>query len=87
VLFAVGILLTGAVVAFVGGAGAILDQRCGASYLCDPQTADIGQDHVSRPVERPDTAQLAFSEPVTGACGCWSTMRASAQTSKPSNPS
>jgi len=57
VLFAVGILLTGAVVAFVGGAGAILDQRCGASYLCDPQTADIGQDHVSRPVERPDAAQ------------------------------
>jgi hypothetical protein len=47
-------------VAFVGGAGAIeviLDQRCGASYLCDPQTADIGQDHVSRPVERPDAAQ------------------------------
>jgi hypothetical protein len=87
VLFAVGILLTEAVVAFVGGAGAILDQRCGASYLCDPQTADIGQDHVSRPVERPDAAQLPFSEPVTGACGCWSTMRASAQTSKPSNPS
>jgi 3-keto-L-gulonate-6-phosphate decarboxylase len=53
VFFVVGVLLAATVLLFAGGVAEVellTDNQCGASYLCDPPTADAGHAPVERGV-------------------------------------